>query len=149
MDTSRQTEDIDDQDDLITSNNIQESPSEARSYTSQTVLAGSATTTLLKNTEDATNFKPTGFVFTSPSLNNQDQLSNCSSDQDQLFIDSGEPNVVSNQSSRTPSISSLSDQLSPGGLSSNISASKVHRRGKKVKKTNVFLVFCVIFIFGE
>ncbi|XP_048748728.2 ras-responsive element-binding protein 1-like isoform X5 [Ostrea edulis] len=131
VDTSRQTEDIDDQDDLITSNNIQESPSEASSYTSQTVLAGSATT-LLKNTEDGTNFNPTGFVFTSPSLNNQDQLSNCSSEQDQLFIDSGEPNPVSNQSSRTPSISSLSDQLSPGGLSSNISASKVHRRGKKI-----------------
>lgn len=148
MDTSRQTEDIDDQDDLITSNNIQESPSEASSYTSQTVLAGSATT-LLKNTEDGTNFNPTGFVFTSPSLNNQDQLSNCSSEQDQLFIDSGEPNPVSNQSSRTPSISSLSDQLSPGGLSSNISASKVHRRGKKVKKTIYISSFCVIFIFGE
>ncbi|XP_062584858.1 ras-responsive element-binding protein 1-like isoform X1 [Saccostrea cucullata] len=129
VDTSRQAEDIDDQDDLITVNNIQQSPSEASSYTSQTEVARSAA--LLKNTDDG--FKPSNFVFTSPSLSNQDQLSNCSSDQDQLFIDSGEPNAVSEKSSRTPSISSLSDQLSPSGLSSNISASKVHRRGKKTQ----------------
>lgn len=137
MDTSRQAEDIDDQDDLITGNNIQQSPSEASSYTSQTEVARSATS--YKQTEEQTGFKPTGFVFTSPSLNHQDQLSDCSSEQDQLFIDSGENNQVSNRSSRTPSISSLSDQLSPSGLSSNISTSKVHRRGKKV---NIY--FCIL-----
>ena len=132
MDTSRQPEDIDDQDDLITGNNIQQSPSEASSYTSQTEVARSAAS--LKNREEEAGFRPSDFVFASPSLNHQDQLSNSSSEQDQLFIDSGEPNTtVSNQSSRTPSISSLSDQLSPSGLSSNISTSKVHRRGKKVK----------------
>ena len=132
MDTSRQPEDIDDQDDLITGNNIQQAPSEASSYTSQTEVARSAAS--LKNREEEAGFRPSDFVFASPSLNHQDQLSNCSSEQDQLFIDSGEPNTtVSNQSSRTPSISSLSDQLSPSGLSSNISTSKVHRRGKKVK----------------
>lgn len=136
MDTSRQAEDIDDQDDLITGNNILQSPSEASSYTSQTEVARSATS--FKGTEEEqTGFKPTSFVFTSQSLNHQDQLSDCSSEQDQLFIDSGENNLVSNQPSRTPSISSLSDQLSPSGLSSNISTSKVHRRGKKV---NVYFV---------
>lgn len=136
VDTSRQAEDIDDQDDLITGNNIQQSPSEASSYTSQTEVARSATS--FKGTEEEqTGFKPTSFVFTSQSLNHQDQLSDCSSEQDQLFIDSGENNLVSNQPSRTPSISSLSDQLSPSGLSSNISTSKVHRRGKKTLSNQV------------